>query len=82
MLRSTEYYELPRLPERSCSRVSGEISRAAAQKAEHTIAHGKYRCDHSAPLELAQHRLPALGTLPITILDHEQLLPVGARAEL
>ncbi len=39
------------------------------------------RC-HSAPLDLAQQRFPALGAFPVAILDREQLLlAVGPRAD-
>jgi hypothetical protein len=51
-------------------------------EAERTITNREHRRDHSAPLELAQHRLPTLGALPVTVLDRQQLLlPIGARAD-
>jgi len=47
---------------------------------QRTVADRENRCDHSAPLEIAQHRLPALGALTIAVLDREQLLLPGRRS--
>src|SRR6202140_640811 len=51
-------------------------------EAQRAGAHRYHRRGHPAPLEVAQQRLPALGTLPVAILDREQLLlAVGPRAD-
>src|ERR1700674_5329410 len=51
-------------------------------EAQRAVAHRYHRRGHPAPLEVAQQRLPALGTLPVAILDREQLLlAVGPRAD-
>jgi len=45
----------------------------------HLRPHG---CDHAAPLELAQQRLPAFGALAVAVLDRQQfLLPIGTHVD-
>src|SRR5216684_6017306 len=49
---------------------------------QRAVAHRHHRRGQPAPLELAQQRLPALGALPVAVLDREQLLlAVGPRAD-
>src|ERR1700676_4855100 len=51
-------------------------------EAQRAVTHRYHRRGHPAPLEVAQQRLPALGALPVAILDREQLLlAVGPRAD-
>src|SRR6202162_2082890 len=40
-------------------------------EAQRAVAHRHHRRGHPAPLEVAQQRLPALGTLPVAILERE-----------
>src|ERR1700719_4493110 len=51
-------------------------------KAQRAVAYRYHRRGHATPLELAQQRLPALGALPVAVLDREQLLlAVGPRPD-
>src|SRR5229473_3397624 len=51
-------------------------------ESQRAVAYRYHRRNHSASLEIAQQRLPALGALPVAIFDRQQLLlAVGPRAD-
>ena len=53
------------------NKISGDLARRGPE-AQRAVAHRHHRRGHPAPLEVAQQCLPALGALPVAILDREQ----------
>src|SRR2546426_12303038 len=71
-----------RCTQQRCSAVSGQTSRTAAQTPRAPIADGQHRRPQPPPLEIAQHRAPALRALPIAVLEADAFLgAVGAHAD-